>query len=303
MLLVSSSARRRWWLIYLGLLACLLLYPALGAAGHADGPPAKKAILLVSFGTSVPQARAVFAKIEAATKVRFPGVEVRWAFTAKKIRHKLAKEGQVTLSPAQALANLGEDGYTLVAAQSLHIIPGEEFDGLQETARRFSGMPKTITQVTVGQPLLDSPADMRRMAQALLARVPKERQPGEALVFMGHGTPHQANAVYPAMAAIFHELDANAFLATVEAQPDLASVQKELKAKGIKKAWLIPLMSVAGDHARNDMAGKEADSWASQLGQEGIVCQPVLLGMAEYPEVVAVWMEHLQQAWDGLGKE
>jgi sirohydrochlorin cobaltochelatase len=284
-------------------LACLLLPLAAGAAGHGDGPPDKKAILLVSFGTSVPQARQVFAKIEDAAKARFPGVEVRWAFTAKKIRHKLAQEGQVTLSPAQALANLAEDGYTRVALQSLHIIPGEEFEGLKDTAQRFAGLPKGLKQVEVGRPLLFSHQDMQRVARAMLTHAPQERRPQEALVFMGHGTPHQANATYPAMAYILQKLDANTSLATVEGFPSLETVQQEMKTRGNKKAWLIPLMSVAGDHARNDMAGKEADSWASQMGQAGIACQPVLKGMAEYPEVVALWMEHLQQAWDRLGKE
>ncbi len=298
--------RSRWrcsWLSAISLLVCLLLPLAALAAEHGAGLAGKKAILLVSFGTSVQSAQKVFAKIEAATKARFPGVEVRWAFTSQMIRHKLARQGQVTLSPAQALANLAEDGFDRVAVQSLHIIPGEEFEGLQDTAQRFSGMPKVLKQVIVGQPLLASPPDMRRVAQAMLAQAPTERKPQEALVFMGHGTPHQANALYPAMAAIFKELDANAFLATVEAKPDLASVEKELQQRGIKKAWLIPLMSVAGDHARNDMAGKEADSWASQLGRAGIACQPMLKGMAEYPSVVAVWMDHLQLAWDGLGKD
>ncbi|MBI4800109.1 MAG: sirohydrochlorin cobaltochelatase [Desulfarculus sp.] len=304
MLPVSRSRWRwRWWVACVGLAACLLWSWGAQAGGHEGAQPAKKAILLVSFGTSVPQARQVFAKIEEAAKTRFPGVEVRWAFTSKKVRQKLAQEGQVTLSPALALANLAEDGYTRVAAQSLHIIPGQEFEGLKETARRFAGMPKGLKQVEVGAPLLLSHQDMERTAKALLAHVPKERRPSEALVFMGHGTTHQANEVYPAMAGIFKELDAYAFLATVEGSPEWNKVKQEIKARGIKKAWLIPLMSVAGDHARNDMAGPEDDSWASQLGQAGIASQPVLMGMAEYPEVVAVWLDHLQTAWDRLGKE
>ncbi|CAO0820945.1 Sirohydrochlorin cobaltochelatase CbiKP [Desulfarculales bacterium] len=303
MLPVSSSRWRRLWLTALSIMACLLLPLAALAAEHGAVQPGKKAILLVSFGTSVPQARQVFAKIEDAAKARFPGVEVRWVFTAKKIRHKLAQEGQVILAPAQALANLAEDGYTQVAVQSLHIIPGEEFEDLKETARRFAGMPKGLKQVEVGPPLLMSSEDMQRVARAMLTHAPKERRPQEALVFIGHGTPHQANAVYAAMAYHLQKLDPHTSLATVEGFPSLEAVQQELKARGNKKAWLIPLMSVAGDHAQNDMAGKEADSRASRLGQAGIDCQPVLKGMAEYPEVVALWMEHLQQAWDRLGKE
>jgi sirohydrochlorin cobaltochelatase len=275
-------------------------------AGAADCGAAQwggRAILLVSFGTSVEQARQVYAAMEAAVRERFPGVPLRWAFTSKKIRQKLSQEGRPVSSPAQALANLAEDGFERVAVQSLHIVPGEEFEGLQETAQRFAGMPKGLKKVTLGQPLLSSPPDLRRVAQALLAHPPAERKPTEALVFMGHGTAHQANAAYPALAVILQEMDAHAFLGTVEASPDLASLQLALISRGVKKAWLIPLMSVAGDHAQHDMAGQESGSWASQLGQAGITCQPVLKGLAENPEVVAVWLDHLQQAWNQLGKE
>ncbi len=299
---VFVGPRRGMGAILLALLACLALAgPA--QAGHGQATAPQKAILLVSFGTSVAQAQKAFAAIDAAAKARFPGVEVRWAYTARMIRQKLAKQGQVTLSPQQALANLSEDGYGLVAAQSLHVIPGEEYEGLQETARRMAGLPKGLTRVEVGPPLLASPEDMRRVAKVMLASAPKERRPGEALVFMGHGTGHPANAAYPAMAYVFHRLDPNAFLATVEGYPTLEMVRHDLQARKIKKAYLIPFMSVAGDHARNDMAGDEPDSWRSQLGKAGIACEPVLTGMAEHPEIVEIWLDHLQEAWQRLGKE
>lgn len=288
-------------------LLCLLawtVHPASAQAGEKPEVKAeKKAILLVTFGASVESAQAVYAKIEAAAKARFPGVETRWAYTAKMIRRKLAGQGQVYLSPAQALANLAEDGYTRVAMQSLHVIPGEEFEGLKETAARFAGMPKGLARVEVGQPLLASAGDMRRTAEAMLAHAPKERKAKDALVFMGHGTRHAANAAYPAMAYVFQKLDPNASLGTVEGYPGLDEVKAELKARGNKKAWLIPFMSVAGDHAVNDMAGEEEDSWKSVLGREQVSCQPVLTGMAEHPEIVAIWLDHLQAALEKLDRE
>jgi sirohydrochlorin cobaltochelatase len=290
-----------------GILACLGLlalwaWPPAARAGDAPSPPGKPAILLVSFGTSVESAQTVYAKIEAATKARFPGVEVRWAFTSKKIRHKLAAQGQVRLSPIQALANLAEDGYERVAVQSLHIIPGEEFEGLKDTAARFAGMPKGLKRVELGMPLLNSGEDRQRAAKAMLAHAPQGRMPEQALVFMGHGTSHAANAIYGDMASLLQKLDANAFLATVEGSPGLDAVRNELRARGVKQAWLIPFMSVAGDHALSDMAGKYEGSWVSRLGEAGIAAQPVLLGMAEHPEIVAIWLDHLHTALERLDK-
>ncbi len=288
--------------------ACLALClawlsPVPASAGHDPAAgEGKPALLLVTFGTSVPQAQGAFTAIEAAAKARFPGLELRWAYTSKKIRHKLAKEGRNIASPAQALAALADEGYDGVAVQSLHIIAGEEFEGLKETCQRFAGMPKGSKRVELGLPLLASQEDMERAAKALLAAAPKERRPKEALVFMGHGTPHAANATYPAMAYILQKLDPRVSLGTVEGYPGLDEVKAELKARGDKKAWLIPLMSVAGDHAINDMAGAEDDSWVSQLAKAGVSSQAVLKGMAENPAIVDIWLDHLQAALEKLGK-
>ncbi len=282
---------------------CLLpLLPAQAAEGQAT-QSGKKAILLVSFGTSVASAQKVFDKIDAATKARFLGWEVRWAFTSKKIRQKLATQGKVTLSPQLALAALADDGFDRVAIQSLHIIPGEEFEGLQEVASRLEGMPKGLKQVEVGMPLLESREDRQRAAQAMLAHAPAERRPDEALVYMGHGTPHSANWIYSAMVDLFQKQDPKVFVALVDGKPELASVQRELLAQNIKKAWLLPLMSVAGEHAHNDMAGRSEDSWTTKLGKAGIACQPVFLGMAEYPEIIDIWLDHLQVAVNKVDKE
>lgn len=302
MFLKLADLRRVWWMP--ALVLCLWLLAA-GAAWAGHGPQAapRKAILLVTFGTSVPEAQRAFQAIEAATRARFPGVEVRWAYTARMIRHKLAQRGQTIPSPQQALANLSEDGFRLVAAQSLHVIPGEEYEGLVDTARRLAGLPKGLKRVEVGHPLLWSAEDMQRVAKAMLAHAPGERRPGEALLLMGHGTSHPANAAYPAMAYVFQRLDPNVFLATVEGYPSLDMVRQDLLARKVKKAYLIPFMSVAGDHALNDLAGDEPESWRSQLSQAGVACQPVLTGMAEYPEIVQIWLDHLQSAWDRLGKE
>jgi sirohydrochlorin cobaltochelatase len=280
------------------LLLPLGLAPSIQAGDHGKQKPVKKGILLVSFGTSIPKAQQVFDKIDAAAKDRFKDVEIRWAFTAKMIRRKLAKEGKVTLSPSQALANMAEDGFTHVAVQSLHVIPGQEFHQMQTTVKRFQGMPKGIVKVLVGRPLLATTEDLLRTAEAVVANLPQERKKGEAVILMGHGTHHPGNVYYPAMNFIFQKMDPDILVGTVEGYPELDQIKEELAKKKIKKVWLMPFMSVAGDHAMNDMAGDEEDSWKSVLTKAGIQCEVVLTGMAAYPQIVEIWLDHLASAFN-----
>jgi sirohydrochlorin cobaltochelatase len=115
---------------------------------------------------------------------------------------------------------------------------------------------------------------------------------------MGHGTEHHpADAIYLAMNQIFQELDSNAFVAAVEGSNSLENVIPKLKNRKLKKVFLVPLMSVAGDHARNDMAGAEKDSWKSILTERGFTCEAILKGTAEIPEIVDVWLDHLNTAF------
>jgi sirohydrochlorin cobaltochelatase len=288
--------RFRVQMVVVGLIAAFLTVAAGGvSAGHGDARAEKDGILLVAFGTTVPEAEKAIENIDAEVRKAFPETEIRWAYTSNIVRHKLAKEvGKQIDSPARALARMMDDGFTRVAVQSLHTIPGEEYHGLVRTARSFAGMPKGMNQVLVGRPLLSTTADMERVVDAVLANVPAERRKDEAVVLMGHGTHHPGNVYYPGIQYFFAEKDPNVFVGTVEGTPSLDDVATELKARDIKKAYLMPLMSVAGDHARNDMAGPEEDSWKSVLTRQGITCVPVLRGTAEYDNIVAVWVDHLR---------
>lgn len=282
--------------------AGLILAPLALAHGHGHDRPVKKGILLISFGSSIPQARQAFDRIDQAAKKRFPGIDIRWAFTSKIIRKKLAKQGVVTLSPSEALAKMAADDFTDVAVQSLHVIPGQEFHDMHQTVRSFEGLPKGIGRIVVGLPLLSTTKDLLRFANvAAKAVIPSSRKPGEAVAFMGHGTHHPANSVYPALSYIFARTDPRIMVGTVEGYPDIELIKGELVKAKVKQVWLIPLMSVAGDHALNDMAGDEPDSWKSQLAQAGLACRPVIKGLAEYDAVVEIWLDHLAAAYAHLG--
>jgi sirohydrochlorin cobaltochelatase len=277
-------------LVMIALLCCSLN----GFAAHGEKKTEKKAILLVAFGTSVPEAQKVFDRIDEQTRKVFSEVEIRWAFTSKIIRAKLAKEGKMLDSPEIAMAKLMNDGYTHLAVLSLQTIPGEEFHELYQNAQLFGQMAGGFEKILVARPLLSSAKDMENVAGILMKNIPG-RKPADAVVFMGHGTGHHpADAIYLAMNQVFQEIDSRAFVRTVEGNLTIETLLPKLKQLKIKKVYLAPLMSVAGDHARNDMAGDEPDSWKSILTRNGYQCETILKGTADYPEIVAVWLDHLR---------
>ncbi|MGQ1910758.1 sirohydrochlorin cobaltochelatase [Marinifilum sp. RC60d5] len=255
----------------------------------------KTGILLVAFGSSYAETRATFKHIEEEVQIAFPDKEIRWAFTSKIIRKKLRKRGEKIDSPTEALAKMGEDGFKKVAVQSLHVIPGEEYENLKKTVDAFSGIPKGLEEVKLGDPLLYHHADIKHLTDALLHNLPKQIAAKDAVVFMGHGTRHFANVYYPAMQYYFWQRSSNFYLATVEGYPELSEVIKKLEENKSRKVWLLPFMTIAGDHARNDMAGEENDSWKSQLENKGYKVEAVLTGMADHKEVIQIWIEHLQR--------
>ena len=264
------------------------------ASGHGEKRPMKKGILLVAFGSSMPEAQVSFENIDKKMKSAFPDVPIRWAYTSHIIRHKLAKEGKQLDSVEIALAKMMDEEFTHVAVQSLHTIGGEEYHGLVQNVHAFGQMSGGFDRIIVGYPLLGNEDDLGRVVEAIIRHIPKEREKEDAVVLMGHGTHHPGNAFYAAMMYHFQRNDPNIFVGTVEGAPTIDDIQAMLMEKGIKKAYLIPFMSVAGDHARNDMAGDEDDSWKSILTKAGIKCVPVLKGTAEYDDIVAVWVDHLR---------
>ncbi|ROR01809.1 sirohydrochlorin cobaltochelatase [Desulfosoma caldarium] len=301
-----AKLRKGAWvlLVQLGLVGMVLGSTGVkkAMAKHESAEEAKPAILVVAFGTSVPEAQKAYDLIDQRIAAAFPKVERRWAYTSSIIRKKLRAQGQSLDAPETALAKLMEDGFTHVAVMSLHIIPGAEFHDLYTNARFFAQMVGGFKKVTFAQPLISSAEDMVQVARAMAESVPLERKPNEAVIYMGHGSEHHpADAAYVAMDSYFRKQDSNMYLATVEGALPFENVLSTLKSRRVPKAYLVPFMVVAGDHARNDMAGEEPDSWKSQLEAQGIKAVPVFRGMGEVPAVVDVWIRHLQSAMEALG--
>lgn len=263
-----------------------------GGGGHSRSE-SKRAILLVAFGTSVGEARKAYDHIERLARDRFPGQELRWAYTSSMVRRKLAKAGTPVDGPLTALARLHEDGFSQVTVQSLHIVAGAEFHDLAEEVALFRGR---IPRLGLGLPLLATYEDLDRAARATLAAVPAERRPEDAILLMGHGNEkHPSDLAYLAADAQFRRLDPKALLGTVEGRPNADEVIASIRSSGAKRVFLLPFMTVAGDHARNDLAGPEAGSWASRLKAAGLEVVPVLKGLGEYDPIVAIWLDHCAQ--------
>lgn len=287
------------------LLFCLLLpvfsFAGAHGGGHTGPDPKGPAILLVTFGTSVPSAKTSFDNIDKLTKEAFPKVEVRWAYTSSIIRNKLAKQGTMIDSPEVALAKLMAEGYSKVAVQSLHMIPGAEFHDTYVNAKMFGDMVGGFEKIIVSYPLLASNENMDRVVDLIIANIiPKTRTKDEAVVLMGHGTHHTSDAIYSAMMYKFQKKDTNIYFGTIEGSPTFDEVKEMLVAKGTQKTYLIPLMSVAGDHSINDMSGPEDDSWLNMLKAIGIESISIQKGVAEYDALANVWIDNLKNAMKHL---
>ncbi len=284
--------KRFHWLLCAALAVSLVLPSAPWASGHGHKKEKKVGILLVAFGSSEESAQVSFENIDRKVRAAYPDIPVRWAYTSTIIRDKLAKQGKMLDSPEVALAKMQDENFTHVAVQSLHTIGGEEYHDLRRSVTAFNLMGG-MERIVLGYPLLATQEDMARAVDAILSTLPQGRKPEDAVVLMGHGTHHPSNAFYAALMFQVQRKDPNVFVGCVEGYPEIDEIQALLEERGAKKVYLMPFMSVAGDHAKNDMAGDEDDSWKSVLTKAGFECEAILKGTAEYDVFVDMWVDHL----------
>lgn len=255
----------------------------------------KKAILAVSFGTSYETARkATIEKIEKEIAEAFPDYRVYRAWTSKMILAILKKRDNLYIpNVVEAMEQMKADGITDVVVQPTHILDGIENNVMKEEALSFQD---SFHSITFGTPLISSQEDAHAVIGAVAEEF-KEHLDDTALVLMGHGTTHQVNSIYAQIDTMFKEQGhSNIFLGTVEAEPTIHDLVREVCSYSPKKVVLAPFMIVAGDHAHNDMAGDEPDSWAYQFRQQNYEVQPVLKGLGEYPGIRSLFIDHVKQA-------
>ena len=257
----------------------------------------KQAILAVSFGTTYPDTlEKTIAATEAALAEAYPGWPVYRAFTSGMILKKLRQRDGVEIdNVAQAMARLEREGYTQVAVQSTHVMHGEEYEKMLAQLEPY----KLTMEIAVGAPLLHAQSDYEAVADALLSWLPLPAD-GEALVLMGHGTAHFANSAYAQMEHVLQSRCPRIYIATVEGYPTLDSVAEQLQRQPeIRRLTLAPFMLVAGDHARNDMAGGE-DSWKETLEAKGYEVRCILQGLGECPAIQKLFVAHCGEAMERL---
>jgi len=281
-------------------------------------------LLVVSFGTSFNDSRAEDIKgIEDALAEAFPDWSVRRAFTAQIIiNHVQARDDEKIDNMQQALDRAVANGVKNLVVQPTHLMHGAEYDEMVEAIDAYKDK---FESVAIAEPMLGEVGDdatvinddKAAVAQAITDEAVKEAgydsmeaaaEDGTAFVFMGHGTSHTANVTYDQMQTQMEKLGfTNAFIGTVEGEPEDTAcdeVINKVKDAGFKKVILRPLMVVAGDHANNDMAGDDDDSWKSMFEASGnfdeIDCQ--IEGLGRIDAVEQLYVAHTQAAIDSIAK-
>ena len=275
-------------------LAMGLTLIALAFAGC--GGSSKKTILVVSFGTSFNDSReATIGAIEKAIAAANPGADVRRAFTSQIIIDKLKERDNISIDNVEeAFDRLIKDGVKDLIVQPTHVMNGFEYDDLMAVV---DANRSKFSSIKVGAPLLTSDDDYSRVITAITDATAEYDDGKTAIVFMGHGTEHASNATYANLQSkITAAGKANYYIGTVEATPSIDDVVAACKAGGYTRVVLRPLMVVAGDHANNDMAGDEDDSWKVILQNEGFEVVTVIEGLGQIPAVQAVYVDHVANA-------
>ena len=272
----------------------------------AEMPAAKKAILVVSFGTTYGDTRKVTIEaVEDKMRATFPDYEVRRAFTSRIIIKKLAdRDGIQVDTEKQALDKLKDEGYSEVIVQPLHMEAGEEYEKVSRVVAHYTHS-KAFTKISLGRPVFyytgqkDKPDDYTIAIKAIQTQLPKLGK-YDAVAMMGHGGVHPSNAAYAVLQMKMQDAGLkNIFVFTVEGYPTVENVIKQSKEQKIKKVILMPLMVVAGDHATNDMAGDEEDSFKSQFLQAGFKVDTYLHGLGENAAIQEIYVQHVKDAIEG----
>ncbi len=253
-------------------------------------------LLVVSFGTSYNDSRRLtIGAIEEAMEEAFSEYGVRRGFTSKMvISHIEKRDGEKIDNVEEALDRARENGVRRLVVQPTHLMDGFEYNELAEAVSARAG---DFQEVSIGKPLLYDEEDLEAVAGIMISDTKGFDDGNTAICFMGHGTEADSNKVYGMMLEKLREQGAeNVFVATVEAAPSFDDLLEFVRAGGYERVVLQPLMVVAGDHASNDMAGPDDDSWKSMLEKEGYEVVPVLRGLGEIEGIREIYVDHARKA-------
>ena len=254
-----------------------------------------KAIVVVSYGTSYVGTREkTIGAVERDLAAAFPDRELRRAFTARMVIDIVKrKEGRTIDHISDALRKLAEEGFDDILVQSTHIVNGGQFDFVTESLREYRDRFKSVK---LGVPLLTTAEDYNKVIDALR----KEFYPAEkdtALVIMGHGSVHYANATYSQLQLMFHSLGMdNVYVTTAGRFPDFPDTVRMMEGKGYRKVRLVPLLVVAGDHVTNDLKSDEEGSLSYEMKKAGYEVECIGKGLGEFESFRKLFVEHAKEA-------
>lgn len=247
-----------------------------------------KLLIVTSFGTThADTCERNIAAVERAIGGACPDWDIARAFTSGMIIRALAKRGVEVDDLPAALERARAKGYERVAVAPTHLLYGDEYEKLC----RQSAESDAYDEIPIGKPLLAATEDMFEVVDAISEEYPMESE--AALVLMGHGTTHYVNPVYAALEYMFRAAGrVDVVVGTVEAWPGVEEVLARVRGGAFRRAVLAPLMLVAGDHAANDMAGEDGDSWAARLRAAGLTTECHLRGLGEMERVQNLYAAH-----------
>ncbi len=252
----------------------------------------RKAVLVVSFGTSFQEARAqTLDRIEMDVRQAFAGYGFRRSYTSPTIRRILKdRDGLQVDDVAQALEGLLADGYRKVAVQPTFVVGGKEYDRMVEMLFQYKGR---FERLSWGTPLLEEAQDYRETLQAMEQELGAYRDAGTAVILLGHGTEHAANASYVRLQQTCDELGMEDFMVgTVEDSPLQEQLQRRLLAYGPKRVLLVPFLVAAGNHACRDIASDREGSWKSRMRNAGYETECLMKGLGQYSGIRQIYVRH-----------
>ena len=256
----------------------------------------EKELLVVSFGTSFNDSRRLtIGAIEKALQTGFPEWSVRRGFTSQIIiDHVKIRDGEVIDNVGEALDRAVANGVKTLVVQPTHLMPGFEYTDLKNELAEYAD---AFDQIVLSSPLLISDEDFNDVAAAIIDATAAYDDGKTAICFMGHGTEADSNGVYAKMQTVLAEMGMeNYYVGTVEAEPSVNDVLAQVQSGGYSRVVLRPLMIVAGDHANNDMAGDDEDSWKSIFEAAGYEVECVVEGLGQLESIQELILAHAADA-------
>ncbi len=305
--------------------------PTLASNSGKSSKEGKTAIVIASFGTTVPSAVTAIINIIDQTKAAYPNTEVRVTFTSNIIRsvwrgrHDDAQKWLDMGIPSEILyvkniistvGDLREEGYRNIIVQPTHMFYMEQSQDLKSYVDGLASIQTTkakwrpFDKLVMGRPALGMPGDrydyhvdIAKVVETLAGDAELAKKEGAMLVYMGHGNEHWSTGIYAETQKKMREVypEVKTYIGVVEGMPSLDDLLPAMGHAQTKKVILKPFMIVAGDHAVNDMAGDEADSWQSMLVEKGYDVQPVLKGLGSNDDFAKIFVAHIQDVADEHG--